>query len=439
MSSGCRRPRTAHRSSPPSRRGRAVWPGQSRCCVPCGIGEHDPLAPTRLPALDGLRGAAVIAVLAFHFGVPGATGGYLGVDVFFVLSGYLITTLLLGEHARTGGIDLRRFWARRARRLLPGLCCMLVALAVWAAVVGVPSVVSVRGDAVAALGYVANWRFIAAHRGYFTQYGPPSAVLHTWSLAIEEQFYLAFPMLVYFLSLRTLKFVLLTLMIACPLLRIWAYWYGEPFAGYGYYFLTVFRADNLAIGALIAWYEVTGTSRHVAGMARRTLMATALLFPLYAVLIGRDTDIHMALWGHTYLALFYGSLLFMTLQNAGMSRLAFLRSKPAEFFARISYALYLVHTSVLLALSIVSGVSRDVSTWSGRALALSAFCVSLGICWLSFEVYERRLIRFAHRRFVYLSGGRGFGATRVNTTVEFQAADDTVAVADRAARETQRR
>jgi peptidoglycan/LPS O-acetylase OafA/YrhL len=129
----------------------------------------------------------------------------------------------------------------------------------------------------------------------------------------------------------------------------------------------------------------TGTSHHVAAIARRTLIASACLFPVYAALIGRHTDMHMALWGHTYLVLFYGSLLFLTLPNAGAQRLAFLRGKPAEFFARISYALYLVHTSILLFLSILLGVSRDVSTWPGRWLAFAAFLLSVALCWLSFK------------------------------------------------------
>src|SRR5450631_3367696 len=102
----------------------------------------------------------------------------------------------------------------------------------------------------------------------------------TWSLAIEEQLYLLFPMLAVLLSRQRLRLVLLALMTVCPLLRIWAYWYGGPFAGYGYYFLMPFRADNLAVGALIAWHEVTGTSQQVALIARRTLVASACFFPI---------------------------------------------------------------------------------------------------------------------------------------------------------------
>jgi peptidoglycan/LPS O-acetylase OafA/YrhL len=132
--------------------------------------------------------------MAFHFGVPGFTGGYLGVDVFFVLSGFLITSLLLAEWQRNSSLDLRAFWSRRARRLLPGLAVVLVAIAVWVALTRAPDAASTRGDAIATLAYVANWRYVFAHRGYFAQYGPPSPLAHTWSLAIEEQFYVVWPL-----------------------------------------------------------------------------------------------------------------------------------------------------------------------------------------------------------------------------------------------------
>lgn len=395
-------------------------------------------AMPRIREIDGLRAIAILLVVAWHYvGASADAGpasllwrativGRSGVDLFFVLSGYLITSILLRNRETPNYFST--FYARRAFRILP----------VYYAVVGIYVIgKSFHLSRTLFEGPIPTWTYLFGLQNFWMTFEKTYGAFWlggTWSLAIEEQFYLAFPMIVYFLSLRTLKFVLLTLIIACPLLRIWAYWYGEPFAGYGYYFLTAFRADNLAVGALIAWYEVTGTSRDVAGIARRTLTASALLFPVYAVLIGRDTDMHMALWGHAYLALFYGSLLFMTLRNAGTSRLAFLRSKPAEFFAKTSYALYLVHTSVLLSLSIVSGISRDVSTWSGRAIAFSAFCISLGICWLSFELFEQRLTRFAHRHFVYRNGDRGLGATQMSNTVELQSAGDTVALADRGAR-----
>lgn len=150
-----------------------------------------------VPALDGLRGVAVAAVLVFHGGVSWAPGGFLGVDVFFVLSGFLITTLLLEEAASSGGrISLVAFWSRRVRRLVPALavvCLAVVVAAPWIA--EARSATSVRFDAAAALSYVANWRFILTDTAYFDRTAGPSPLEHTWSLAVEEQFYLAWPLL----------------------------------------------------------------------------------------------------------------------------------------------------------------------------------------------------------------------------------------------------
>src|SRR5205085_1841412 len=128
---------------------------------------------------------AVISVVLFHAQVPGTTGGFLGVDVFFVLSGFLITGLLVREYRDTGRIRLAEFWTRRARRLLPAVFAMVLAVAGYAAW-GAPDVSRVRlaADVAATLCYVSNWRFVASDPGYFEQFGDPSPVLHTWSLAV---------------------------------------------------------------------------------------------------------------------------------------------------------------------------------------------------------------------------------------------------------------
>ncbi|MCU1357485.1 MAG: acyltransferase family protein [Acidimicrobiales bacterium] len=156
---------------------------------------------SHVPALDGLRGAAVVAVLLYHGGH--LTGGYLGVDLFFVLSGYLITSLLLAEHRRSGGIALGAFWGRRARRLLPALLLLLCGVAVYAKVLARPvDLQQIRGDAFATLAYVANWRTILHGSNYWDISLAPSPLQHVWSLAIEEQFYLVWPLLVVLVSRR---------------------------------------------------------------------------------------------------------------------------------------------------------------------------------------------------------------------------------------------
>jgi peptidoglycan/LPS O-acetylase OafA/YrhL len=147
-----------------------------------------------IPALDGIRAVAVGLVLADHGGIPGVSGGFIGVDVFFVLSGFLITSLLLDELGRTGTIDLPGFWVRRARRLLPALIVMVLAVVVLRELFPSEAVAAVRDDAVGAFFWVANWVFVFRDTDYFTQGDPPSPLQHTWSLAVEEQYYVLWPL-----------------------------------------------------------------------------------------------------------------------------------------------------------------------------------------------------------------------------------------------------
>ena len=152
-------------------------------------------ATTRRPGLDGLRALAVIAVIAFHEQLSAFSGGFLGVDVFFVLSGYLITDLLVARWDRHGRLDLGDFWARRARRLLPALAVLLVAVTAATAVVEPAQLATLRSALLAAVTYSSNWWQALAHHSYFAQFGPPPPLQHLWSLAIEEQFYLVWPLL----------------------------------------------------------------------------------------------------------------------------------------------------------------------------------------------------------------------------------------------------
>ena len=146
-----------------------------------------------MPGIDGLRAVAVGAVFLYHANVPWMPGGFLGVDVFFVISGYLITSLLLAEFEANGRVALARFWAGRARRLLPALFALLAVCLLIGATVQRGKLVGLRGDALSSVFYVANWRFIFEHESYFAQFGRPSLLRHLWTLAVEEQFYLIWP------------------------------------------------------------------------------------------------------------------------------------------------------------------------------------------------------------------------------------------------------
>jgi peptidoglycan/LPS O-acetylase OafA/YrhL len=211
------------------------------------------------PDIEGLRAVAIVAVLLCHAGVPFLAGGYVGVDVFFVISGFLITRLLLGEIDRSGTISLRGFYARRAKRLLPLSAVLLATVGVLSMILLSPlRDTEVAGDIVASALYVANWHFAAQSVDYFAQGLEPSPVLHLWSLAIEEQFYLVWPGLMLAAtwfwrrrgrSVRPVLWVVLALILAGSLIYGVVLTDEKPaFA----YFSTFARAWELALGAAIA-------------------------------------------------------------------------------------------------------------------------------------------------------------------------------------------
>ena len=207
------------------------------------------------PALDGLRGIAVLGILFFHAGH--LVGGWLGVDLFFVLSGFLITSLLLAEYETTSQISLGRFWLRRARRLLPALILTLLGVIVYAAVFSKPEELErVRADVLATLFYAANWNMIFGGQEYWEMFSAPSPLDHSWSLAIEEQFYLLWPPIAWFVlrasmgSRRALTLVASVLALASA---GWMAWLFDPDMGTSrVYYGTDTRVAAPLVGAVLA-------------------------------------------------------------------------------------------------------------------------------------------------------------------------------------------
>lgn len=207
-----------------------------------------------LPALDGLRALAVVAVMAYHSDEGWLQGGYLGVEVFFTISGYLITALLITEFERTGSVDLWSFWTRRFRRLLPALGVLLAGVAVLALFTARDALGNLTGQAGAALAYVTNWSLILTEQSYFESFGRPPLLQHLWSLAIEEQFYLLFPPM-FLLGRRltgrrvTLAAVLLTTAASAALM--WTM-YEPNIDPSRLYYGTDTRAAGILIGVALA-------------------------------------------------------------------------------------------------------------------------------------------------------------------------------------------
>lgn len=206
-----------------------------------------------LPGLDGLRAIAVTAVLLYHGGLN-LRGGFLGVESFFVLSGFLITALLLAEWRRQGRVSLTGFWLRRARRLLPALFLLLAATLLYTIVALPWKTAEVRGDVVAALGYVTNWHLVFSQQSYFDAAVRPPLLRHLWSLAVEEQFYLLWPLL-FSAGMRYVRakgLLLLTLAMAAASVALMALLYRPGADPSRVYYGTDTRAAGLLLGAALA-------------------------------------------------------------------------------------------------------------------------------------------------------------------------------------------
>lgn len=207
-----------------------------------------------LVGLDGLRGLAVLSVIFYHIGFPWASGGFLGVVVFFVLSGYLITDLIMTEWEQRGRIDLKNFWIRRARRLLPAMLAMLVIIIGWVSLFLPHLLETLQADALAALLYISNWWYIFHHQSYFDSFQSPSLLTHFWSLAVEEQYYLFWPLLLTFglrlISKRSILFITLTLIGISALTMAILYEPGSDPSRV--YYGTDTRAFSLLIGSALA-------------------------------------------------------------------------------------------------------------------------------------------------------------------------------------------
>jgi peptidoglycan/LPS O-acetylase OafA/YrhL len=215
-------------------------------------GSHQPRP--HIAALDGLRGLAVIAVLFFHAGK--LQGGFLGVDLFFALSGFLITSLLLEEVDATGRVGLVAFWGRRFRRLLPAVLLLLVVVTVITTIVAsVPERAATLNDGPWAQAYVANWHAIADHRDYWASFELPRMFGHLWSLAIEEQFYLVWPIIVGLIAWRS-RYVHRAVIVFCVVASLLSLWrmiaLFNPADPTRVYIGTDTRASSLLLGAVFA-------------------------------------------------------------------------------------------------------------------------------------------------------------------------------------------
>jgi peptidoglycan/LPS O-acetylase OafA/YrhL/lysophospholipase L1-like esterase len=313
-------------------------------------------APHRyLPGLDGIRGAALLGVLLFHDGR--LKGGFLGVDLFFVLSGYLITTLLLAEWDRTHRIDLRRFWSRRVRRLVPAALVVLLFTAGYAWLAMDPGQrYRFRGDALSALFDVANWRAIRAGTDYWASFGA-SPLRHFWSLSVEEQLYLLWPATV-LLGLwlgRARRWgrqvvLLLAVGLAAASATVMALVVHAGHTERAYYG-TDARAWGVLLGAaaaiLLSRRELGAHGPLVRGLRLAAPIAIAVLAVAWVVADG--TSLWLYRWGFTSFGLAAAVLVASVASGAPRGLIAVLELPPLRYVGRISYGAYLWHWPLFVA------------------------------------------------------------------------------------------
>ena len=351
--------------------------------------------------MDGIRAVAVALVLADHGGIPGLSGGFLGVDVFFVLSGFLITSLLLDEHRRTAQIRLTDFWIRRARRLLPALLVMVLAVVAARELFSPESTTSLRDDAVASFFWISNWAFVAQRADYFAQGAPPSPLQHTWSLAVEEQYYLIWPLLLigvavlFWARLRLAVFVLATVgAIASATATIVL---TTDSTLNRIYFGTDSRAQALLVGAAAAALLVRDWSvLNDGGSLIRTrwghIVARILPFLGLAVLGAAahySTGVAREFRGGLLIVVALAAVLVVAsvaLEQAGpVARV--LAWRPLVWLGAISYGVYLWHWPIFL---VLNGERTGWSGWSLFALRCAATVAVAAASWWLLEQPIRR-------------------------------------------------
>ncbi len=372
----------------------------------------------RIASLDGLRGAAVLAVLAYHAEL--LDGGFLGVDLFFVLSGFLITALLLVERRTTGATSVLGFWARRARRLLPAVLMVVAAVAVYAATIAASAEVErIRSDGIATLLYVANWHDLAAGNDYWTLFARPSPLAHTWSLAIEEQFYLVWPLVVVLVTSRARRpaeRVLSAGIIGAVLSALWLMTQHTLSADPSRSYLgTDTRISAILVGAVLAAYlEVTQGGVHAAAPAagadhpahgaaaeaddqqaddQPVEHPLALAGLVSAVVLGwmwwtaDGTEPFLYQGGFALHAIASVGLIATLVHPEPTLLHRILALRPLVWVGHISYGLYLWHWPVFVVLD------ADRTGLSGLALTSTRVVVSFVLATASFYLVERPIRR----------------------------------------------
>ncbi len=349
------------------------------------------------PALDGLRAIALIGISGYHANIPWLNGGFLGVDLFFVLSGYLITRLMLAEWQGTHRIELVAFWERRIRRLFPGMLFLLAGIVGYAWWLANPALLArMRGDLLSTLFYFNNWWQIARGQSYFEDFAGVSPLHHAWSLSIEEQCYLVLPLFVLFVLKRGKSIVSLfgLLLAGAVVSAVWTAWLHGPISDPSrVYYGTDTRSQEVLMGAALACAFQLGWLPGVALRRYWGLIGGGAGVVLLSVWILSSDASSWLYEGGFFLVSILASVVIAAVSQPAPNRLARLLSiRPIAWLGRISYGFYLWHLVVYLVLT------RAATGLQGPALVALRFGATLLMATFSFYVIEQPIRRGALSR-----------------------------------------
>ena len=348
------------------------------------------------PALDGVRGLFMLCFMAFHFGVTWLTGAWVGINLFFVLSAFLITRLLVEEKITSGGIDAIAFYTRRARRLLPALFLVLGFVLVYAVLWADDTVRrKIGGDVTATLGYVMNWRLISEGDQYFGTQGGATPLRHAWTLAIEEQFYVLVPFVILGLMalVRSRRAITLVLVVGAVLSAVWTAVLGfhdasdYPRVYYG----TDARAQALFLGAALGVWLAPGRSGAVPTFPRPVVLGAGVIGVVTSigafVVVGPYSAWMFNLGGMFFFAVGAALLVLACADERPSWVNTVFGWRPLAYAGRLSYGLYLWHWPIWLAF----GNRRLVD--NGIANFVICSVLTVGIAHLSYQYIERPVIK----------------------------------------------
>ncbi|MFE6169818.1 acyltransferase family protein [Viridibacillus arvi] len=347
-----------------------------------------------ISGLDGLRALSVLAVILYHLHFKSVDGGYLGVTIFFVLSGYLITDLLVNEWDKTGRIDLKGFWIRRFRRLIPALFIMLILVGTWITLFQRTFLVGLRSEIVAAVLYVSNWFYIAQDHSYFTSFAPPSPLQHMWSLAVEEQFYILWPIIM-MIGMKVVKnrgTLAIGIFLGALLSAILMLVMYEPGVDPSrVYYGTDTRAFSVLIGAALAFvWPSRKLAKNVTDDAKKLLNIVGIISLALLVLMMMTMD-------ETGSFLYLGGMLLASVVTAILIAVIV---HPASFIGNLfsfkpliwigvrSYGIYIWHFPIIVLLG--AGVGNEQISFIKLLVILILTLLFAGLSWRYVEDPIRR-------------------------------------------------